>query len=169
MRHLPSTGIIFLVLCGLIASTATAQESRKDLAERFLRGVYACGPSEVEELASDDIVLSYPVFETIFGTPALRGREAVLAFAARFCERWEDREITIHAAVEEGDSVVLIWSFRARSTAPESSEPASTNEMQSWGGITFYGFDSAGRISAEIGEESNPGPQGRTSFFEAQN
>jgi hypothetical protein len=33
-----------------------------------------------------------------------------------------------------------------------------TNEEHSWGGITLYRFDEEGKIVAEIGEESAPGP-----------
>jgi ketosteroid isomerase-like protein len=131
---------------------------RKAIAERFFRGVYACDPTVVDDLAGDDIVVSYPIFEKLFDTSAIRGRKAVKDFATGFCERWEDARITIHEAVVEGDRVVLVWSFQARNVGSAQPNVAPTNEEHSWGGITLYRFDEGGKIVAEIGEESAPGP-----------
>jgi hypothetical protein len=118
---------------------------RKALAERFFRGVYACDPSVVDDLAGDDIVVSYPIFEKLFNTSAIRGREAVKDFATG-------------EAVVEKDRVVLVWSFRARNVGSAQPDVAPTNQEHSWGGITLYRFDGEGKIVAEIGEESAPGP-----------
>jgi hypothetical protein len=54
--------------------------------------------------------------------------------------------------------VVLLWSFRARNvdSGPQGGPP--TNEEHVWGGITLIRFDGSGKIVAEIGEESAPGP-----------
>jgi hypothetical protein len=141
------------LLCQLIACNSTTVHStaeRKALAERFFRGVYGCDPSVVQELGGDDIVISYPIFQNLFDTPAIRGREAVEQFATGFCNRWKDAQITIHEAVAERDNVVLVWSFQARNV--ESGQQAA------WGGITLFRFDGTGKIVAEIGEESEPGP-----------
>lgn len=134
---------------------------RKAIAERFFRGVYACDPTVVDDLASDDIVLSYPIFEKLFDVSAIRGRKAVKDFATGFCERWEDARVTVHEAVAEGDLVVLVWSFRARNVGSARPDVEPTNKEHSWGGITLYRFDEDGKIAAEIGEESAPGPLGR--------
>jgi hypothetical protein len=109
-------------------------------------------------LAGDDIVVSYPIFEKLFNTSAIRGREAVKDFATGFCERWEGARVTIHEAVVEKDRVVLVWSFRARNVGSAQPDVAPTNQEHSWGGITLYRFDGEGKIVAEIGEESAPGP-----------
>lgn len=121
----------------------------KLLAERFFRGVYGGDPSVVDDLAGADVVISYPIFARLFNTPAIRGREAVKAFAVGFGTRWRDGQVTIHEAIEDKDRVVLLWSFRARR--------ADSDEQHSWGGISFFRFDETGKIIAEVGEESEPG------------
>jgi len=148
-----------LPLSGACADSRAALETdRKERAERFLRGVYGCDPSVLDELASEDVVSSYPVFEKVYGTPALRGREAIEVLVGRFCERWTDARLSVADAVAEGDRVVLVWTFEARPKgAPPETPPAA------WGGITRIRFDEAGRIVEELGEESTPGPIERLS------
>jgi predicted ester cyclase len=134
---------------------------RKDKAERFMRAVYGGDAGVVDELAADDIALSYPVFESVFNTPTLRGKKAVRAFAERFVTKWADGKLTIHASVEEGDRVVLLWSFRARQVGALANGAPPTGKESRWGGITLYRFDQAGKIIEELGEESAPGPFAR--------
>jgi hypothetical protein len=155
------TGRAVLAIAVLVASPWAGRAADPDVAhdavaQRYFRGVYGCDPAVVDDLASDDIVVSYPVFETLFKKPALRGREAVRAFAVRFCEKWADPHIEFHEAVSEGDRVVLLWSFRARDTG--STPPGREHR---WGGLTLLRFDQAGKVEAEVGEESEPGPMGR--------
>lgn len=145
--------LLTLALCLLPACNGTVGSSvadQKILAERFFRGVYGCEPSIVAELGAEDIIISYPIFQELFDAPAIRGRDRVEQFATGFCSRWKDAEVTIHEAVAEGDHVVLVWDFRARNV--------QSGQVSSWGGISLFRFDSAGRIVAEIGEESEPGP-----------
>jgi hypothetical protein len=137
------------------------EEERKALAERFLRGVYGGDPTVVDDLAAEDVVSSYPVFERLFGTPCIRGRAALKEFATGFGQRWADGQITIHEAVAAGDSVVLVWEFRARRVAAASEEPPPTDQVHHWGGITFFRFNASGKIVLELGEESAPGPVAR--------
>lgn len=147
---------LFIVLCSLAGCNSAAVDSAADhkaLTERFLRGVYGCEPTVVPELAADSVVVSYPVFEQLFNIAAIRGNEDVEQFATGFCSRWKEAEVTVHEAVAEGEQVVLVWSFRARNVA--------SGEVTSWGGISLFRFDGAGRIIAEIGEESEPGPYER--------
>ncbi len=145
--------LIPLLVCQLTAcdgATADAGADRKALAERFFRGVYGCVPSVVPDLAGDSVLISYPIFDELFKTPVIRGREDVDSFAAGFCTRWKDAQILIHETIGEEDRVVLMWSFRARNVA--------SSEGGRWGGISLFRFDDAGSIIAEIGEESEPGP-----------
>jgi len=137
------------------------EQDHKAVAEQFFRGVYGGDPSVVDELAAEEIVTTYPIFERLFGRPLIRGREAVKDFATGFGSRWSDAHITIHEAVEEGDRVVLLWSFRGRSSGSDDQERLSYGDVHSWGGITLFRFDGSGKIVAEIGEESSPGPAGR--------
>jgi len=150
------TTLIHLLAIAEGASAGDASE-RAAAAERFFRGVYACGPDAVAELAADDVVISYPIFQELFDKPAIEGRQAVIDFAAGFCKRWADAQITIHEAVTQGDRVVLVWSFQGRSVAQADGKPAD-NQVRSWGGITLFRFNGEGKIVAEIGEESAPGP-----------
>ena len=162
----------FLLLLNVCSDTNGGMRTeRKALAERFFRGVYGCDPSVVDDLAADSIVVSYPIFERLYNTHAFRGREAVKNFATGFCSRWTDAQFTFHDAVADGDKVVLIWSFRARFLGSGTSQPGQppVNKEQSWGGITLYRFDGAGKIVAEIGEESTPGPVERLSVENAAN
>ena len=136
-------------------------EQLKNLAERYFRGVYGGDPSVVNELAGEDIVSSYPIFEQLFGSPVVRGRAAMAAFAQRFGAKWIEPRITIHETVAEGDRVVLVWSFRARDRDAVGQAGSADGQAHSWGGITLLRFNGAGQIVEEIGEESAPGPIGR--------
>jgi len=125
----------------------------KNLAKRFFIGVYEGDFSVVEELAAEDIISTYPIFTEIFNTPVLQGLEAYRNHVLNFSQTWKDAKVTIHDEIADGNRVVLIWSFRANSV--------STNQSSRWGGITLLRFDNSGKIVAEIGEESEPGPQER--------
>lgn len=146
---------------GCTASSANHAAERKAQAENFFRGVYGCGPAAVDELAGDDVVLSYPIFVQLFNTSAIRGREAVRGFAERFCNRWKEAQFIFHESLADEDNVVLVWSFRARFVGAESPGGPIPGEEQAWGGISLFQFDSSGKIVAEIGEESAPGPMAR--------
>jgi len=141
---------VLIALPFVFTTPANTEADRVALAEQFFRGVYGCDASVVGELASEDIVTSYPIFETLFQKPGIQGREAVEAFATNFCKKWKDAQVTIHESVTEDDRVVLIWGFQARDSA--------TGKEHTWGGISLFRFDDAGKIVAEMGLESAPGP-----------
>jgi len=152
----PLMTIALLLAITSAIQSAPAERPLSGVAERYFRGVYGCNPAVVQELASPDIVVTYPIFASLFGKPVLRGRDAVTAFAEHFCRKWADPELVFHDAVSDERRVVLVWSFRARDTEAASGEAESA-----WGGISLLRFDAEGRITAEIGEESTPGPMGR--------
>ena len=154
-RTLLITITLFVGVASVI-QTASAESSLTRIAERYFRGVYGCNPTVIEELASPDIVVSYPVFVSLYGKPTLRGRDAVTAFAKHFCQKWANPEVVFNDAVSDERRVFLLWSFRARDTEAETG-----NAESNWGGITLIRFDVDGKITAEIGEESVPGPMGR--------
>lgn len=144
---------LVLVLVAMSFVITTPAESEADLAaiaEQFFRGVYGCDASVVDELASEEIVISYPIFETLFNKPGIRGRDAVHVFADNFCKKWSEAQVTIHETVREGDKVVLVWGFQARDTA--------TGKEHAWGGISLFRFDREAKVAAEMGLESTPGP-----------
>ena len=134
------------------------ESERKALAETFFRGVFGGDSSVVDELSAEDVVVSYPMFAELFDTPVLRGRQEVREFAIGFAGRWVDANITIHESLAEADNVVLVWSFQARNVGSTRADQSPTGQVHSWGGISLFRFDGTGRIVAEIGEESTPGP-----------
>jgi hypothetical protein len=131
---------------------------RKMKAEQLFRSVYGGDPAQIDSLVSHDVVSSYPIFEQLLGTKAIRGREALKNFAIGFGKRWKDAQVTFNEAIAEDNNVVLVWSFSAKrmTTTPDSSFIA--DQQYSWGGITLFQFDASGKITGEIGEESSPGP-----------
>lgn len=133
------------------------------LAQRWFRGVYGLDPSVVDELAAEDVIASYPIFQELFGQPVISGQEAVKGFAVGFGQRWVETEVTFHETIVQDDQVVLIWSFKGRNVGAARADIKPTNEIHEWGGITLIRFNSKGKIVAEIGEESEPGPIGRVS------
>ena len=153
--------ILALVLISACQQGKSTHQEHKNLAEQLLRSVYVGDTARINDMVSDDIVSTYPVFSQLFGTSALRGREAYEKFAMGFSERWNDAKIIFQEAIAEDTSVVLVWSFIATrmTTTPDSSFVAGRE--YSWGGITLFHFNESGKITAEIGEESSPGPIGR--------
>lgn len=149
---------IFLLSFSSFNVVAKEGIDQKKVAERFFRGIYGCEHSVVDKLAGDSVMVSYPIFETLFGKPTLRGRKDVKDFAIRFCSRWEVAQITIHDSIEEDNKVILLWSFKARFIGLSQTNGPETNTEHSWGGITIFYFNDVGKIIAEIGEESEPGP-----------
>ncbi len=133
----------------------------KTIAERYFRGIYFCDSTVVDELCADDITISYPAFQQLFNTPAIRGRDEVRHFSNHFCSRWTDGRLTLDKTIADSNTVVFMWSFRARYTGPDTSGSKPDGTEESWGGITIISFNADGKIAAEIGEESAPGPFGR--------
>jgi hypothetical protein len=156
--------LITLILClagASVSAQGNAETNQKVQAERYFRAIYACNPAVIDELAANDIVISYPIFEKIVGAAVIRGRQAAKDFSAHFCTVWSEPRITIDEVYEQGNTVILVWSFRALRTGAAQSGETSSGEEHRWGGITLIRFDASGKIVAEIGEESEPGPIGR--------
>lgn len=151
--------LIIILIFLLNSCNRSGNEQRyKTLAERYIRGIYGCDSTVVDELAADNITMSYPIFRKIFSKPAIKGRNAVKHFVSHFCSRWKEGKITFHEAVAESSKVVLVWSFKARNVGSLQPNVPPTGKEESWGGITLIRFNKAGKIEAEIGEESKPGP-----------
>ena len=163
MRRAAITAAAVACMLSCARSDRRTGEDLRGPAERYLSAVYGCRSELVDSLVSDSVVVSYPGFEAMLGTSALRGREAVRRFAERFCGRWTNRELTVHEAVQDGRRVVLVWQFRAVPTFVDSVAGSGSAAPQGWGGITFFRFDEEGEVVEEIGEESTPGPMARIS------
>ena len=148
---------IISMLCAC-NSEQTDTEQHIDMAEQLFRSIYGGDPSLIDNLVSDDIVSSYPIFEQLFGTKAIRGRESLKNFAIGFGERWNDAHVTFHEGIAQKNSVVLVWSFTALRMKTTKDSSFVEGQKSSWGGITLFHFNEEGKITAEIGEESSPGP-----------
>lgn len=152
-------------VCGVLAvlfvagSCTEPGASEPETAERFFRAVYGCTGETLDSLASAGVRMSYPIFAERLGMPVLEGRDAVQQFSAGFCQRWRDPEVVIHEVVSDPGRVVLVWSYSALAEAA----PDSAQTRASWGGISVFEFDAHGRVVAEYGEESTPGPEARMS------
>lgn len=160
MRRLFLIVPALLSIFGCAANVSVVDAKREDTAIEFLRGIYTGDSSVVDRLAAPGIVVSYPIFEEVFGEPTIVGREGVRDFAEGFGERWIDGEVIVHDVVIRGDTAIVIWGFQARRAVPDSAD-RSTMAETAWGGITLYRFDDDNRIVFEIGEESTPGPAAR--------
>lgn len=144
-----------LIVAGLGCADARVQP--EETAERFFRTVYGCTGESLDSLASPSVRMSYPIFAERFGSPVLVGRDAIERFSAGFCQRWREPDVTIHEVIADAGRVVLVWSYSAVS----ADDSASTPERSSWGGISVFELDDLGRVRAEYGEESTPGPVAR--------
>lgn len=158
-------GKLFILLTALILShSLMGQSDTIDLVKRaefFFRSVYGGGDMAIiENLASAEIAASYPIFEQIFDKKVIHGKEAYKQFAIGFNSRWKNCHVTIDEAINQGDKVVLIWSFSAN-RVNENDQNNISEQKQNWGGITLFRFDDSGKIIQELGEESTPGPYGR--------
>ena len=70
--------MVLLMLIGACNRPDVDMKSKRiATAERYFRGVYTSDTTVVDDLTGDDIVISYPIFQSLYGTPAIRGREAV--------------------------------------------------------------------------------------------
>jgi ketosteroid isomerase-like protein len=154
--------VCILLMCSSCSTTRIHTETNhKAIAERYFTAIYKCQLSVIDELAGRDIVISYPIFQTLYQTPAIRGRQAVKRFASSFCSKWADAQFTIDEAVEEGNRVAIVWSFQARNVGAIRPAAQPDNQLHTWGGISLLRFNSAGQVVEEIGEESDPGPAAR--------
>ncbi len=151
-------GISFILLLASCKEDHNTNKQHKDLAVQFFRDVYGGESSKTDSMISDDIVVSYPIFEQIYGKKAIRGRKAFQNFTKHFAETWKDARITIHDTIAEGNQVVVLWSFSGRKVNAGPQLDSTSGQQQNWGGITLYRFNESGKITAEIGEESFPGP-----------
>ena len=152
--------IALLGILGAVACSQGGPDPQADLpgkAESFFDAVYGCAPERIPELASPDVSISYPIFSTLYGTPVIRGVEAVAEFSDNFCRRWSDGVLSIDETIVEENLAALVWSFSATDRMAQDSSVA----RQSWGGISVFRFDEDGRVVEEFGEESTPGPTAR--------
>lgn len=151
-------GVFLLIgVCSCFPSPDESPRADEATAQRLFRAVYGCTGESLDSLAAPDIRMSYPIFAERLGSDVLEGRGAVERFSAGFCQRWLNPEVTVHDVVSDSSRVVLVWSFVATPAGDDDSEKSPVG----WGGISVFEVDEVGRIVAEYGEESTPGPFAR--------
>ena len=154
---------VIIVLISALSFNTSAQDGLTDYSDRAIllfKSVYEGDISNIEKIASEKIVVSYPIFLKKFNQNALHGLEAYKQFASNFNSNWKDGEVTIHESISDGNKVVLIWSFKG-TRVNLTDQDSKTEQEFSWGGISVFRFDDFGKIVEEFGEESNPGPFNR--------
>jgi len=76
--------------CG---SAEVATPSHRAAAEGFFRGMFGCDSSAIDEYGAEAVVVSCQIFETLYATSAIEGRDAVTEFSANFCRKWGDTRV----------------------------------------------------------------------------
>ncbi len=146
---------LLLLLGGGLVACLHHESNGPDLADRakeYLRAVYQNQPDQISEYIAEDMVMTYPIFQELFGKPGFRGSNEVENFARGFNERWEEGDLVIHEALQNDSKIALVWSFSAIWSADTS------RQRQHWGGITLLHFNESGQIIAEAGLENALGP-----------
>ena len=92
--------------------------------------------------------------------PTWRGDGRLIYFAIGFGKRWIDASLTVRQVIDDGDAVVLVWEFQARSAIYDNSGDTEPR-VKTWGGVSLYRFNESNQIMLELGEESRPGPVAR--------
>jgi steroid delta-isomerase-like uncharacterized protein len=116
------------------------------IAERFAQ-VWGRGSlSLIDELASPDVVVSYPVFpETVHGPEAFK--EVIRGIRAGL----PDVELEVHETIAQGDKVAIRWTMQGTHKGTFSGVPP-TGKRIALNGITIYRL-AGGKVVEERGEE----------------
>ncbi len=119
-------------------------EENKAIAHRFGQ-VWAVGNlGLLDELASPDIVVSYPM-----PPEPLRGAEAFRAFLKEFFTGLPDSTVTVDDIIAEGDRVACRRTLRATHEGPLFGFPATGRQVRI-SGFTFYRI-ADGKVIEEAG------------------
>lgn len=116
----------------------------KKIVQRFLRAWSADGLAIVDELASPDILVSYP-----FPPEPMRGREAFKDFLQKFVGALPDVTVSVDDIIAEGDKVAVRWRFRGTQDGPLFGWPPTGRTVEG-SGLSFYRVVD-GQVVEEIG------------------
>jgi steroid delta-isomerase-like uncharacterized protein len=119
-------------------------EDNRAIACRFGEVWAAGGLHIVDELASPDIIVSYPAYPQ-----PIRGAEAFKTFLAEFFVGLPDVTVTIDDTLAEGDKVAVRWTIRGTHKGTLLGFPATGRPVQI-SGITFYRI-TGGKVVEETG------------------
>lgn len=121
-------------------------EKNKAIARRFSQ-VWGKGELDIiDELASPEISVNYPVF-----SHAINGIAAFKQHLTRYRSAFVDADLQIEEEIAEGDKVVLRCNFSATHQAEYRGIPATGKRIK-WTGIIIYRIVD-GKVAEEGGEE----------------
>jgi predicted ester cyclase len=130
-------------------------EENKNVVGRWFKEFWGnpWNPRIINELATSDIVVHYPMHEP------KKGRDAVLKFMTEFREAFPDLNFWgVGDLVAEGDLVVGRWEGGGTHTGPAFSDfrlgslPAASGRKMTFAGTTVLRVQQ-GRIAEELGQE----------------
>lgn len=98
----------------------------------------------LDELASPDIVVTYPI-----PPEPMQGPEAFKAMLTELFVGLPDAVVTVDDTVAEGDKVGCRWSMEATHEGPLFGFPATGKRIRIWG-LTFYRI-AGGKVVEETG------------------
>jgi steroid delta-isomerase-like uncharacterized protein len=117
----------------------------KEIARRLVSAWESGNQRVVDDLASPDLVVSYPTISTIHGTEEFKQALAGVYTAV------PDPEMRIESLIAEGDQVVARWRAVGTSRGPLLGAPATGKRVE-WTGITIYRM-ADGKVVEDRGEE----------------
>ncbi|MFI5274172.1 MAG: ester cyclase [Ktedonobacterales bacterium] len=128
-----------------------AAEDNKDLARRFLQVWGRGSPELIDELATPDLSVYYPLFPAgpTHGAEAFKQRLAGLHAA------FPDLDIIAEDVLADGDRVIVRWNISGTQQGTFFGV-AGTGKRLTWTGITIYRV-AGGKIAEEVGEEDTLG------------
>src|ERR1700723_938774 len=130
-------------------------QENKDTAARWFKEFWGnpWNPRVVNELATSDICVHYPMHEP------KKGRAAVMKFMTEFREAFPDLNFRgVGNLIAEGDFVVGRWEVGGTHTGPAFSDfrmgsiPAASGRKMQFAGTTVLRLEQ-GRIAEELGQE----------------
>jgi steroid delta-isomerase-like uncharacterized protein len=117
---------------GIKRGKSMDNEKNKAIARRFIQ-VWGRGELDIiDELASPELSVLYPVFPR-----AIKGIVAFKQHLTKFRSAFGDRDVQIDEEIAEGGNVALLFSFSAAHQADYMGIPATGRRLE-WTGITIY-------------------------------
>jgi ketosteroid isomerase-like protein len=118
-----------------------------DRARRLNAAVNAHDLNPIGDFYADDAEFIWP------GLPALRGRQAVVAFYAELLGAFPDVKVTIKRIVEQGDTVAVEYESKGMNGGPlplpGGQRLPATNREITVHAVSIGQVDGAGRIQAQ--------------------
>lgn len=128
--------------------TSSSTKENKEIARKFCQETWGKGNlAIVDELASDDFQVDYPILSDTFDVAGFK------TWVADTHTGFPDLQFTITDAIAEGDKVAISWTAQGTHTGEiKLLNVPATFKFASWSGITIYRIVD-GKIVEEKGHE----------------